>query len=120
MLHINSGKHPDVPPFPFEEVRDKFRFLSLNTSVEAIHVMEYVRVECQHICEMNLFHVASSKPLKLEEFDLTQQQATTQVKGHSHPTCAHWCMSDYQLFLQCHLEFIFRKLYCPLRVRRYN
>jgi len=81
MLATISGKHPDVPSFPFEEVRDKFRFLSLSTSVEAIHVLEHVRVECQHVCEINLFHVASSKSLKLEEFDLTQQQATTQVKG---------------------------------------
>ena len=69
----------DCPPFSFKETRDKFRFLSLTTSLEAVKVMEHMRVECQRVCGLSLFHTGASKHLKLDEFDQTQQQATTQV-----------------------------------------
>ena len=71
--------HPDVPSFPFQEMREKFQFLSLTTSLEAIKVLEHVRVECEKVCTLSLFHTGASKHLKLDEFDQTQQQATTQV-----------------------------------------
>lgn len=71
--------HPDVPPFPYKEVREKFLFLSLTTSLEAIKVLEHVRVECERVCFLSMFHTGASKHLKLEEFDQAQQQATTQV-----------------------------------------
>lgn len=71
--------HPDVPSFPYKETREKFQFLSLTTSLEAISVLEHVRVECERVCNLALFHTGASKHLKLEEFDQTQQQATTQV-----------------------------------------
>ena len=73
--------HPDVPSFPYKEARDKFRFLSLTTSLEAIKVLEHLRVECQRVSSMVLFHTGTSKHLKLEEYDQAQQQATTQVSG---------------------------------------
>ena len=75
----HAGKHPEVPPFPFQDIRKKFRFLSLTTSSEAISVLEHIRVECGKVCAMSLFHTGVSKHLKLEEFDLAQQQASMQV-----------------------------------------
>ena len=70
-----------MPPFPFEEIKKKFRFLSLTTSPEAISVLEHVRVECRKVCAMSLFHTGVSKHLKLEEFDQAQHQASMQVRG---------------------------------------
>ncbi len=72
--------HPDVPAFPFNEIRDKFQFLSLTTSLEAIKVLEHVRVECERVCALSLFHTGVSKHLRLDEFDQAQLQATTQVE----------------------------------------
>ena len=77
---VVPGKHPDVPSFPLVEVRDRFKFLSLTTSPEALSVLESVREECGKVCEMSLFHTGVSKHLKLEEFDQTQQQASMQVQ----------------------------------------
>ena len=37
-----TGMCSDVPPFPFQNVRDKFQFLTLFTSEEAIKVRTYV------------------------------------------------------------------------------
>jgi hypothetical protein len=71
--------HPDVPSFPYQQAKEKFQFLSLTTSQEAIRVLEHVRVECMRVCNMALFHTGTSKHLRLEEFDQAQQQATTQV-----------------------------------------
>ena len=72
--------HPDVPPFLYQQARETFQFLSLTTSLQAIKVLEYVRVECQKVCTLTLFHTGTSKHLKLEEYDQAQQQATTQVQ----------------------------------------
>ena len=74
-----SGKHGDVPPFPFAKIREKFQFLSLLTSSEAISVLELLRMECGRVCDMSLFHTGATKHLKLEEFDSAQQQASIQV-----------------------------------------
>ena len=73
------GKHSDVSPFRFKEIRNCFYFLSLTMSPEAINVMEHVRVECGKVCGMTLFHTGVSKHLKLEEFDQSQQQASMHV-----------------------------------------
>ena len=74
-----SGLHADVPKFPFKDIQVRFRFISLTTCPEAISVMEHVRVECWKVCKLSLFHTGASKALKLEEFEQSQQQATTQV-----------------------------------------
>ena len=79
-VFCNTGKHPEVPPFPFESIKKKFRFLSLTTSSEAISVLEHVRVECSKVCAMSLFHTGVSKHLRLEEFDQAQHQASMQVR----------------------------------------
>ena len=74
------GLHPDVPKFPFKEVQSRFRFISLTTCPEAISVLDHVRVECGKVCKLLLFHMGASKALKLEEFEQSQQQATTQAR----------------------------------------
>ena len=84
IVKIYAGKHPEVPPFPFESIKKKFRFLSLTTSSEAISVLEHVRVECGKVCAMSLFHTGVSKHLKLEEFDQAQHQASMQVRAIVH------------------------------------
>ena len=87
ILSLITGKHGDVPPFPFAKIREKFQFLSLLTSPEAISVMELLRMECGRVGEMSLFHTGASKHLKLEEFDSAQQQASVQV--YSKCICSH-------------------------------
>lgn len=78
-IFILSGKHTDVPPFPFEKVRQKFQFQSLLTVPEVISSLENVTVECDKVTMMELFHTGTGKPLKIEEFDQAQGQATMQV-----------------------------------------
>ncbi len=79
LIFLSIGKHNDVPPFPFSKIREKFQFLSILTSSEAISVLEILRAECGRVCDMSLFHTGVSKHLKLEEFDSAQQQASVQV-----------------------------------------
>ena len=74
-----AGKSPNVPPFPYEEVRQKFQFLSLLTSTEVIDAMVRIKEECGRVSDMALFLTGSGKPLKLEEFDQAQGQTSTQV-----------------------------------------
>ena len=76
---LSLGKCPDMPSFPFEKVRLKFKFLSLLTSPEVVHALVRVREECGKVSGMSLFHTGSGKPLKLEEFDQAQSQASMQV-----------------------------------------
>ena len=52
-----------------------------------------VRAECQKVCQMRLFHTGASKPLKLEEYDQTQQQATFQVQTYLKETWVP-CLRD--------------------------
>ena len=78
------GKCPDIPSYPFKEVRDKFQFLSLQTSPEVIKALCHVREECGKVTDMNLFHTGGGKHLRLEEFDQTQSQATMQVDTNNY------------------------------------
>ena len=71
---------PEVPSFPFKQIRNRFKFLSLLTSKEAIDALNHVRTECGRVVSMHLFHHSGvTKHLKLEEFQLAQSQATIQV-----------------------------------------
>ena len=79
-VHFYTATHSDVPAVKFKETQSRFKFLSLTSSVEALSVLEVMRVECGKVGEMKLFHTGASKPLRLEEFDLAQQQATTHVR----------------------------------------
>ena len=77
MLYIAT--HPDVPAVKFHETRSRLQFLSLTSSVEALAVLEVMRVECGKVAGKRLFHTGASKPLRLEEYDQTQLQATSYV-----------------------------------------
>lgn len=84
-LHIEIffstvGFHPDVPSYPFDEKFDNFAFNCLLTREEAIVAMAKVRSECNKVASMSVFQVPVSKSMKLEEFEQTQAQVSTQVK----------------------------------------
>ena len=71
---------PEVPSFPYKQIRNRFKFLSLLTSKEAIDALSHVRTECGRVVSMHLFHHSGvTKHLKLEEFQQAQSQATIQV-----------------------------------------
>lgn len=69
----------DVPEFPFDEQYDQFTFKSLLTREESIQAAGKVRTECNKVSSMSLFHIPTTKPMRLEEFEQTQAQATSQV-----------------------------------------
>ena len=74
------GMCSDVPAFPFKQVRNHFKFLSLLTSKEAIEALNHVRAECGRVASMHLFHHSGvTKHLRLEEFQQAQSQATMMV-----------------------------------------
>lgn len=73
------GFHPDVPSYPFDEKFDNFAFNCLLTREEAIVAMAKVRSECNKVASMSVFQVPVSKSMKLEEFEQTQAQVSTQV-----------------------------------------
>ncbi|XP_059176982.1 dynein axonemal heavy chain 1-like [Physella acuta] len=75
----HTGCHPDVPKYPFDEQYDSFAFNSLLTLPESIQAMGKVRTECNRVSCTSLFHIPTTKPMKLEEFEQTQSQMTTQV-----------------------------------------
>lgn len=75
-----QGFHPDVPLYPFDEKFDDFAFNCLLTREEAIVAMAKVRTECNKVASMSVFQVPVSKSMKLEEFEQTQAQVSTQVK----------------------------------------
>ena len=84
-LHVEiffstAGFHPDVPSYPFDEKFDNFAFNCLLTREEAIVAMAKVRSECNKVASMSVFQVPVSKSMKLEEFEQTQAQVSTQVQ----------------------------------------
>ncbi|XP_036367019.1 dynein heavy chain 1, axonemal-like isoform X1 [Octopus sinensis] len=74
-----KGVCGDVPDYPFEEQYDKFAFTSLLTREETVHTCVKLRTECNKVASMSLFHVPTTKPLKIDEFEQTQSQATAQI-----------------------------------------
>ncbi|XP_052086994.1 dynein axonemal heavy chain 1-like isoform X4 [Mytilus californianus] len=69
----------DVPEYPYDQNYDQFAFHSLLTRKESIEATGKVRTECNKVCGMSLFHIPTTKPMRLEEFEQTQSQATSQV-----------------------------------------
>ena len=83
------GMCSDVPAFPFKQVRNHFKFLSLLTSKEAIEALNHVRAECDRVATIHLFHHSGvTKHLRLEEFQQAQSQATMMVRMYI-ITCVH-------------------------------
>ncbi|XP_030840434.1 dynein heavy chain 1, axonemal isoform X1 [Strongylocentrotus purpuratus] len=75
-----TGMCPDVPSYPFDEQYDNFAFNSLLTREEAIFAVNKVRAECNKVSAMSLFHVPMTKYMRLEEFEQTQSQQSSQVQ----------------------------------------
>ena len=73
-----------MPSVKFRETCSRLHFLSLTSSVEALGVLEVVRVECGRVGERRLFHTGAGKPLKLEEYDQAHLHATPHVIVYSH------------------------------------
>lgn len=74
-----KGVCADVPTYPFDEQYDKFAFTSFLTREESIQTCVKLRTECNKVGLMSLFHVPTTKPMKIDEFEQTQSQATSQV-----------------------------------------
>ena len=76
-----------MPEYPFDEQYDNFAFNSLLTREEAIGAIGKVGTECNKVSAMSLFHIPTAKHMRLEEFEQTQSQATSQVGGGSLRAC---------------------------------
>ncbi|XP_078663939.1 dynein axonemal heavy chain 1-like [Branchiostoma floridae x Branchiostoma belcheri] len=75
-----KGYYSDVPSYPFKEQKDSFEFNTLLTREESILAMMKVRTECNKVSGMSLFHIPMPKCMRLEEFEQTQGQASSQVQ----------------------------------------
>ncbi|XP_052808511.1 dynein axonemal heavy chain 1-like isoform X3 [Mya arenaria] len=69
----------DVPTYDYDAVYDAFAFNSLLTRVESIKATGTVAVECNEVGNKCLYHVPTTKPMRIEEFEQTQAQVTSQV-----------------------------------------
>ena len=83
----------DVPEYPFDEQYDSFAFNSLLTLPESIQAITKVRTECNRVSHtMSLYHIPTAKPMRLEEFEQAQSQATSQVpREHSRCSAVFVC-----------------------------
>lgn len=82
LMTLSCTGFVSVPDYPFEENHAKFTFSSLLTKPEVISALSNIGVECNRVTAMSLFYVTVSKPVRLEEFELTQSQTHTQVTLH--------------------------------------
>ena len=82
--YMCAGRWPDVPEYNYKELlaRMKFRH-TLAPHTESVRAMEHVRAECNRVSfNMCLFYVPTPKPLRLEDFEQSQSQATAHVSHH--------------------------------------
>jgi len=56
-----------------------FAFNTLLGRVEVGDAISKVRAECNKVAAMSLFHIPTTKSMRIEEFEQTQSQATAQV-----------------------------------------
>jgi len=68
-----------VPAYAFDEKFDHFAFNSLLTREESIVALGKVITECNKVSAMSVFQVPVTKSMKLEEFEQTQAQVSSQV-----------------------------------------
>lgn len=74
----DKGCSEDVPPYEFDSQYYNFSFVSLLTRSEAIDALCKVKVECNRAAALSLFQIPN-KHMKLEEFEQTQTQQTSQT-----------------------------------------
>lgn len=79
LSRLFPGCNVDITEYPFDSQYDDFTFNSLLTREESISAIGMVRTECNKVVIMSLFHIPTTKPMRLEEFEQTQSQATSQV-----------------------------------------
>lgn len=84
LFHL--GRWYDVPDYPFREQRKRFAFITLLVKTEVALAISRVRTECFRVTSMSLFHVLAIKSMRMEEFEQTQSQTSSQVpiKFHNH------------------------------------
>ncbi len=73
-----KGCSAEVPAYEFDTSFFNFSFVSLLTRREAIDALCRVKVECNRAGAMSLFQIPN-KHMKLEEFEQTQTQQTSQT-----------------------------------------
>ena len=73
-----KGCISDIPKYEFDDQYYNFSFVSLLTRKEAIDALSKVKVECNRVSSMSLFQIPN-KHMKLDEFEQTQTQQTSQV-----------------------------------------
>ena len=73
------GMCQDVPAYNFGKKYNKFAFRSLLTREESINAKGKVAIECNEVAGKCLYHVPTTKPMRIEEFEQTQAQVTSQV-----------------------------------------
>ena len=78
-IFLHPGCITEIPEYPFDEQYDNFAFNSLLTREEAIQAIGKVGTECNDVAAKSLFHVPTTKHMRLEEFEQTQSQATSHV-----------------------------------------
>ena len=76
----------DAVPSDYEVYKfNQFAKRSLLTKSEVIDAMVKVRSECNKVAQMSVFHVPVNKSMRLEEFEQTQSQASSQVRRYHIP-----------------------------------
>ncbi|XP_047438259.1 dynein axonemal heavy chain 1 [Mugil cephalus] len=70
---------PPAHYFTYEKNRAAFVFSSLLTKSEVISALSEIQSECNKVATMKLFNITSMKPLRLDEFEVTQSQVHTQM-----------------------------------------
>ncbi|XP_044079595.1 dynein axonemal heavy chain 1 isoform X1 [Siniperca chuatsi] len=68
-----------VPHLDYKKNQAAFVFCSLLTKPEVISVLTEICSECNKVATMRLFNVSSIKPLRLDEFEVSQSQMHTQI-----------------------------------------
>jgi dynein heavy chain len=74
----DRGCSADVPAYEFDTSFYNFSFVSLLTRKEAIDALCRVKIECNRAAALSLFQIPN-KHMKLEEFEQTQTQQTSQT-----------------------------------------
>ncbi len=73
------GRWSGVPKYDFDKAMKNFEQRSLFVRTESCQAIAKVRGECSDLMRKSLFVVVIPKHMKLEEFDQTQSQTTSQV-----------------------------------------
>ena len=85
---------------------DTFAKLSLLTKVEVIQAIVKVKAECNKVAAMSLYHIPTTKHMRLEEFEHIQGQASAQVCTLTRVETTHNNVMMKCFWVQDLLEFV--------------